>query len=186
MNRQPVPLDKAYLLMNHGPVTLVSSAHGERRNVMAASWTMSVDFSPPKIAVVIDATSFTRQLVDASSAFVLNIPCRRIAAQVLAVGSVSGRDGDKFAACGVAVIAEPAAPAPLIAGCAAWLACRVIDEPDNHARHDLFVAEVTAAWADADIFSNGRWHFPDDASRTVHYLAGGNFLASGEAFAVDA
>lgn len=186
MLRQSVPLDKAYLLMNHGPVTLVSSAHGSRRNVMAASWAMPVDFLPAKLAVVIDARSFTRELVEASAAFVLNIPCRAMARKVLAVGSASGRDGDKFSACAIACIDEPAAPAPLIDGCVAWLACRVIDEPDNRRKHDLFIAEVTAAWADQRVFSEGRWHFPDDDARTLHYLAGGNFLVSGEALSVDA
>ena len=183
MNRQPVPLDKAYLLMNHGPVTLVSSAHGERRNVMAASWTMPVDFSPPKVAVVIDATSLTRQLVDASGAFVLNIPCRAMAEQVLAVGSCTGREVDKFATFAIGTSAEAVTQAPLIDGCIAWLACRVIPEAHNQRCYDLFIAEVVGAWADPRVFAEGRWRFPSDDLRTIHYLAGGNFLASGDAFA---
>lgn len=35
--RLPVPLDKAYRLMNHGPTVLVSARHGEAINVMAAA-----------------------------------------------------------------------------------------------------------------------------------------------------
>ncbi len=58
-NLVPVELPKSYLLLNHGPVTLVSSAHGDRRNVMAASWAMPLDFAPPKVAVVIDSRAFT-------------------------------------------------------------------------------------------------------------------------------
>ncbi|WP_332672287.1 hypothetical protein [Aromatoleum sp.] len=40
MNRNiaPVPLEQAYLLINHGPATLVSARHGGVSNVMAASW----------------------------------------------------------------------------------------------------------------------------------------------------
>ena len=34
--------------------TLVTSAAGGRRNVMAAAWVMPIDFDPPKIAAVID------------------------------------------------------------------------------------------------------------------------------------
>lgn len=34
--RRPVPLDKAYRLLNHGPTVLVSAAHGGQRNIMAA------------------------------------------------------------------------------------------------------------------------------------------------------
>ena len=37
---EEVPLAKSYLLLNHGPVTLVSSAANGRSNVMAAAWAM--------------------------------------------------------------------------------------------------------------------------------------------------
>ena len=72
--RIAVPLPKAYLLLNHGPTVLVSSALGDRRNVMAAAWSMPLDFSPPKVAVVIDKATLTRELVEASGEFVLT--CR--------------------------------------------------------------------------------------------------------------
>ena len=74
--RREVELSKSYRLLNHGPTVLVSAAHGGRRNVMAAAWSMPIDFSPPKVAVVIEGSSFTRELVDASGSFALNIPCR--------------------------------------------------------------------------------------------------------------
>jgi len=35
---QPVPLNTAYRLLNHGPTVLVSSTHGGVDNVMAAAW----------------------------------------------------------------------------------------------------------------------------------------------------
>lgn len=34
----PVPLDKAYRLINHGPTVLVSARHDGVENVMAAAW----------------------------------------------------------------------------------------------------------------------------------------------------
>ena len=98
---QPVDLAKSYLLLNHGPVVLVSSAFHGRRNVMAASWVMPLDFDPPKVLAVIDGRSFTRELVEASGEFALNLPFKRIADKVLAAGSMSGRDGDKFAHAGL-------------------------------------------------------------------------------------
>ncbi len=177
----PVSLEKAYLLLNHGPVTLVSSAVAGRRNVMAAAWTMPLDFSPPKVAVVIDRNTLTRELIEASGEFVLNIPARAMAAQVLAVGSESGRDGDKFARHGLTSLSQPETAAPLIGGCVGWLACRVIPEAHNQQSYDLFLAEVVAAWADPEVFSDGRWHFPDASRRTLHYRAGGHFFVTGEA-----
>ena len=73
----------------------------------------------------------------------------------------------------------------MIAGCAAWLECRVI--PDPHRRFDIILGEVVAAYADARLYSNNRWHFgADPLDRTMHYVAGGNFFATGEAFEVPA
>ena len=89
--RIAVPLPKAYLLLNHGPTVLVSSAHGGRQNVMAAAWNMALDFDPPKVAVVIDKATLTRELVEASGEFVLSVPSRQQAALTLAVGTTVER-----------------------------------------------------------------------------------------------
>ena len=177
--RVAVPLPKAYRLLNHGPTVLVSSAHAGRRNVMAAAWSMPLDFDPPKVAVVIDKVTLTRELVEASGEFVLNVPSRQQAALTLAVGTQSGREVDKFEKLGAGETASMVG-APLIEGCLAWLECRVIAEPHIQQSYDLFLAEVVAAWADPDVFSNGRWHFPDDQRRSIHYLAGGSFFATGD------
>lgn len=175
-----VPLDKAYLLLNHGPVTLVSSAHAGARNIMAAAWAMPLDFSPPKLCVVIDARSRTRSLIEASGVFVLGIPTRAMAQTVLALGSVSGHDCDKFSRFSLATYPASQVEAPILEGCIAALECKVIPEAHNQQRYDLFIGEVAAAWADPRIFSEGRWHFPDAESHSLHYVAGGQFFATGE------
>ncbi len=64
--RIAVPPAKACRLLNHGLTVLVLSAHAGRRNVMAASWSMPLDFDPPKVAVVIDKATPTRELVEAT------------------------------------------------------------------------------------------------------------------------
>lgn len=176
-----VELSKAYRLLNHGPVVLVSSAHGGERNVMTASWCMPLDFDPPRITIVIDKKNYTRALIEASGEFVLNIPGRSLASQVFAAGSRSGRDGDKFEATGLAPRASQVVKAPSVEGCAGWLECRLIPEPHNQASYDLLIAEVVAASADTAAFKDGRWVFEDENLRTLHYVAGGNFLLTGEA-----
>jgi len=189
IERLPVELPKAYRLLNHGPTVLVGSAHGERRNVMAAAWSMPLDFSPPKVAVVIDRNTLTRELVEASGEFSLNVPARAIARETLAVGSVSGREVDKFGDKSgegnrVEAFDGTHIQAPLIGGCLAWLECRVIPEPHNQDRYDLFLGEVVAAWADPRAFRDGHWQFAPGVSRSIHYIAGGNFFETGEAFEV--
>jgi len=186
----PVELSKAYRLLNHGPTILVTSSHGDRRNVMAAAWNMPLDFDPPKIGIVIDRKTYTRELIEASGSFAINVPCRAQAEMVVRVGSSSGREligkdpDDKFAAFGVPTAAASKIEAPLVQGCVAWLECKVIPEPHIQDRYDLFLAEVVAAHADIRVFSDGRWHFEGhDELRTIHHVAGGAFLTIGAAFA---
>ena len=72
-HRLSVPLDKAYRLLNHGPTVLVSAAHGGQRNIMAAAWAMPLDFAPPKVAVVLDKSTWTRVLLEGCAAW---LECR--------------------------------------------------------------------------------------------------------------
>ena len=182
----PVPLDKAYRLLNHGPVVLVSATHAGQHNVMAASWACALDFAPPKVTVVLDKATRTRELVEASGFFALQLPTVPLAALTVALGTDTAKTTpDKLQRHGVAFFEAPGQPAqttpPLVQGCAAWLLCRVVPEPHNQQAYDLFIGEVVAAWADDRVFRNGHWEFdtaPDDL-RTLHYVAGGQFYATG-------
>ncbi|HET8869593.1 MAG TPA: flavin reductase family protein [Aquabacterium sp.] len=173
-----VPLPKAYLLLNHGPVTLISSAYDGRQNVMAAAWVMPLDFAPPKIALVIDKQTYTRHLIEESGTFVVNIPSQRLVSQIKWAGSETGHSVDKLTEL-KALRAGSRVPAALLAGCLGWLECKVIPESHNQQQHDLFIAEVLAAWSDPRVFHDGRWHFEEASDRTVHYSAGGQFFLTG-------
>jgi flavin reductase (DIM6/NTAB) family NADH-FMN oxidoreductase RutF len=181
---QPVALEHASRLVNHGPTVLVTSrsADGRYRNVMAAAWSMPVEFTPPRIAVVIDKHTWTRELVADGGAFGLCIPGPALADLTYAVGSRSGRDGDKYARHGIAAITGPVLGLPLIeAGCSAWLECRLIPEPHAQDAYDTCFGEVVAAAADPRVFARGRWSFRDDNAdlQTIHHLGGGHFVHGG-------
>ena len=177
--RVPVDLRQVSRLLNHGPTVLVSSQHEGRRDVMAAAWNMPLDFSPPKVAVVIDKATYTRELVDASGEFVLAVPCAAQAQLTADVGHVSGRDGDKFQRFGIQSQPGQKVDAPLIEGCLAWLECVVYPEPYVEHRYDLFLAEVVCAWAEDWAFVNGRWvDQPEVQRRALHHLGAGQFFTS--------
>jgi flavin reductase (DIM6/NTAB) family NADH-FMN oxidoreductase RutF len=178
--RIPVALAHAYRLLNHGPTTLVSAAHGTRRNVMAAAWVMGLDFEPPKFAAVIAADTFTRELLVASGECVLHAPTTAQVDLTYAVGTRSGREHDKLDALGIPTEPASLVRAPLVAGCAAWLECRRVPEPEVEERHDLFVLECVAAWADDELWADGDWRFAAGGRRTIHHLKGGVFFATGE------
>src|SRR3970040_2948605 len=70
----PVDLQKAYRLINHGPTVLVSTRHAGVDNVMAAAWACALDFAPPKLTVVLDKSSKTREMIEKQGAFVIQVP----------------------------------------------------------------------------------------------------------------
>ncbi|MDX3906183.1 MAG: flavin reductase family protein [Pigmentiphaga sp.] len=178
----PVALEHASRLINHGPTVLVTSAHGASRNVMAAAWSMPVEFTPPRIAIVIDKRTYTRELASASGSFGVCVPGAAAADLTYAVGSTSGRDIDKFARFGIAAMAGPVLGLPLIeAGCVAWLECRLIREPHTEDAYDTCFGEVVSAAADPRIFEQGRWSLRGDNAdlHTLHHLGAGNFACAG-------
>ena len=169
--------------MNHGPLVMVSATNCALRKVMAAAWAFVLDFTPPKVTVVIDKATATRGLIEASGQFALQLPTRALASLTTGVGSESAHSApDKLHKHGVHLFPAPGSDLPLVQGCVGWLVCKLVPEPHNQQTYDLFIGEVTAAWADDRVFSQGRWHFdgaPDDL-RTIHHVAGGNYLVSGE------
>ncbi len=191
--KQKINPENSYRLLNHGPTVLVTSAHGAHSNIMAAAWNMPLDFDPPKVAIVIDKNTYTRELMEASGIFAINVPCRAQAEMVVRAGNCSGREllgkspDNKLAAFDIPTFPASEISAPLVAGCVAWLECRIIPEPHIQNTYDLFLAEVVAAQADARVFSDGRWLFEGhDELRTIHHVAGGAFMSIGDAFKIGA
>jgi flavin reductase (DIM6/NTAB) family NADH-FMN oxidoreductase RutF len=178
--RRPVDLAHASRLVNHGPTVLVCTEHGGRRNVMAAAWSMPVEFTPPRIAVVVDKRTFTRELLVASGHFALCLPTPPLAGLTWQVGSCSGRDSDKFARHGVAWFPGPVLGLPLVEGCAAWLELRRLPEPHAEEAYDTVFGEVVSAQADDRVFADGRWSLREDNGplHTLHHLGAGNFAVA--------
>lgn len=179
---RPVALEHASRLINHGPTVLITSSDGRRRNIMAAAWSMPVEFTPPRIAVVIDKKTFTRELVAASGSFGICLPGAALIDLSYAVGGVSGRDTDKFEQFGIEADASPILQMPVLSsGCSAWLECRLIPERHTEEAYDTCFGEVVGAAANPRIFANGHWTFNEGNAelQTIHHLGGGQFVCAG-------
>lgn len=182
-NIAPVDLDKAYRLINHGPTVLVSSRHNSIDNVMAAAWACGLDYGPSKVTVVVDSQTKTRQLMESSGLFGLQVPTVAQKELTYYVGSVSLSDeADKVKNSGAKLFNFEGIDLPFVEGCAAWLACRIIPEPHIQNTYDLFIGEVIGAWSDTRVFKDGHWMYEkaDPSMRSIHHVAGGNFYAIGE------
>ena len=89
-----LPLAKAFTLIEPGPVTLVTTAAGRRRNIMTISWTMVMDFTP-KLAFVTGAWNHSFRALVETGECVIAIPSVDMSETVLRIGTCSGADTDK-------------------------------------------------------------------------------------------
>lgn len=184
MTMQSVPLDKAFRLINHGATTLISAQHDGVSNIMAAAWVCALDFQPSRLTIVLDKSTFTRPLVEQSGYFAVQLPTQKQAKLVMQMGRSRRFDPNKIQ--DVPVFYQENYPIPLVQDCVAWLICKVLPEADNQQKYDLFIGEVVAAWADERVFRDGHWQFDDapDDLRTLHYVSGGQFFATGQSVLV--
>ena len=180
---RPIELRHASRLLNHGPTVLITSRDEtiDRRNVMAAAWSMPVEFEPPRIAIVVDKSTWSRELIERSGKFGIVIPGVAAANWTYAVGSVSGRDEDKFNCYGIPVVNGPELGLPVIEEkCLAWMECRLLPVTSAAEKYDTLFGEVVSAAADERAFVAGRWQFDGDKLNTLHHLGAGTFVASGK------
>lgn len=164
---------------------MISAKADGEANIMSASWVCALEYEPTaKLTAVIDKGAYTRQLIEKSEYFAIQIPVAAQADLVMAMGTSHHQKTDKIA--NVPVFYQDGFDIPLVQGCAAWIICKLLPEPHNQQAHDLFIGEVQAVWADDRIFENGHWKFEqgDDSLKTLHYIAGGQFYRIGESLTV--
>lgn len=161
-------LDKVYQLIEPGPVVLLTTSHRGTPNVMAMSWHMMVEFTPPQIACIVSNRNHSFKALRRSKECVIAIPPADYAKTVVAIGNCSGADGDKFATLGIATKPARIVAAPLLPDCFANLECRVVDTRMVNA-YCMFILEVAQAWIDPD---------RRDA-KTIHHQGWGTFAVDG-------
>lgn len=184
---RPVPLDKSYRLLNHGPTVLVSAQDAHSTGVMTAAWACALELTPAKVTVVLDKATKTREIIENSGYFALQVPTLKQLKMVYALGMISQRDApEKLRQCGVELFKFNLSDIPVVDGCSAWILCKLIPEPHNQQTHDLFIGEVIAAYADERVFRDGHWLYQDvaDEWKSLHHVAGGHFYTIGNAVSV--
>lgn len=162
---ETLPLSRAFTLIEPGPVVLVTTHDGQRDNVMTITWTMVMDFSPT-FAITTGPWNHSYAALLATRECVLSIPTADMIDTVIAIGTCSGRDTDKFAAFGLTRLPASQVRAPLIGECLAHIECRVTDIVE---RHGIIVLDGVAAHID-----KAR---PD--RRLLHAVGDGTFIVDG-------
>ncbi|MGQ9823861.1 MAG: flavin reductase family protein [Desulfotomaculales bacterium] len=174
MIKESLPVEEAYRLINPGCVVLLTSAYRDRQNVMALAWHTPLSRRPPLVGIAVAQKHFTAELISASEEFALNIPGADLLEQVLFCGRVCGREKDKFKEARITPETAKKIRAPLVAQCAGYLECGVVDR-HKVGDHYLFVGEVLAAGAAPALFS-GQWK---ESAELLHHLGGKLFYTGG-------
>lgn len=132
-------------------VTAVVAVHWQGKdNAMAVAWNMPISRTPPLYAVSIASRRYTNELIRQAGEYAINFVPTDMAELVLAMGSVSGRDTDKFERFGVAKD-RAFTTAPVLQDAYAAYECRLIDAK-TYGDHDLLIGEVVGVHHDDACF----------------------------------
>jgi len=107
--------------------------------VMSASWVFPLSMDPPLFGVSISPKRHSFGLIRKGRAFAINIPTADMEKAVVACGTKSGRDSDKFADTGLTK--EEGVRVPLIKECSASIECEVVNELEA-GDHVVFVGKL--------------------------------------------
>ncbi|MEA2007846.1 MAG: flavin reductase family protein [Chloroflexota bacterium] len=152
------------------PAVMVSCGTGEKANIITLAWVGILCSKPPLIGLGVRPSRHSYDLIQQGGEFVINIPSAKQAKELDYCGIVSGRDEDKWAACGFTKAAGTEVEVPLIAECPVNLECR-LQETLSLGLHDLFIGEVVAVQMDEDVLDeNG--HLDFDKAKPFAYLDG--------------
>ncbi|HSN58520.1 MAG TPA: flavin reductase family protein [Clostridiaceae bacterium] len=166
MSMTELPIEKAFTLIEPGPVVFVTTNDGEKNNIMTITWHMVTDFTP-RIALTTGAWNHSFDTLMKTKECVLAVPTVDLAEKAVRIGTVSGRSVDKFEESGLTPLPAGQVKAPLIAECLGCIECRVIDYIEAY---DIIILEGKRAWIDND----------RKERRTFHAVGDGTFVVDGE------
>ena len=88
-------------LLNPEPPVLVSCGGLENPNLITIGWTGTICTQPSMVSISVRPERYSHHLIQESGQFAINLPTEALVRSVDWCGVKSGRDVDKFAACGL-------------------------------------------------------------------------------------
>ncbi len=141
------------------PAVLVSCGAGERANIITLAWVGTLCSDPPLVGISVRPSRYSHGLIKETSEFVINLPSADQVRWVDYCGVVSGRDVDKWAACGFTPAPATEVQVPIIAECPVNIECRV-RRTLTLGSHDLFIGQVMIVQVDEAVLDErGRLNF---------------------------
>ena len=158
-------MNKAFILIEPGPVVLVTTNDGKKDNIMTISWTMVLDFTPV-FAITTGEWNYSYTALRKTKECVISIPTVDMLDKVVGIGTCSGADTDKFDKFRLTPLKAIEVKAPLIKECLANIECKVVDIVK---KHNIVVLDAVAAYFDTS----------RKEKRTFHAVGDGTFIVDG-------
>jgi flavin reductase (DIM6/NTAB) family NADH-FMN oxidoreductase RutF len=147
---QEIALPNAYRVTPTG-LYLISTAYQNKRNVQFAFRALGLGDEPPLLLIGIQDKNFSREIIQKSREFVINVCSTNQLHAVDKSRTLSGRDvEDKFVALGLDTVPAKLVQAPLVAGCHANVECKLVNEMEVEGLY-LFVGQALAAHVDDQV-----------------------------------
>lgn len=153
------------------PVFVVGTYDAQDRpNIMTAAWAGICCSKPPCVSISLRKATYTYGNLLDRGAFTVNLPSESQVCLADHAGMYSGRDRDKFKACGLTPVRGEFVDAPYIREFGWNLECRVIHTLEI-GLHTLFVGEILDVKVDEKWVGSGS--VPDiERFKPVAYAAG--------------
>ncbi len=165
------------------PAALICSVDEDGKpNIVTLGECFNLSIARPVIiGIAIRTATYSHGLIRQQGEFTVNLPGPELLAQVDGVGSVSGRDCDKFERFGLTPLPAQKVAPPIIAECPLNLECKVLAEHEV-GDHQLFLGGVLVEHVDADKLGEDGKPDPDALDMLIYanntYFAGGPRLGT--------
>ncbi len=117
---------------------VIGSRAGDEHNGMTANWVTQISFDPPLVAIAIQNDAKTKQLIEKSKVFSINIIAAGGKALLTRFIKHQRRVGNKL---GDDEIEDGVTGAPILKAALSFIECRVVSQA-THGDHTLFIGEV--------------------------------------------
>ena len=126
------------------PAVMVSCQRpSEKPNIITVAWAGTVCSDPPMCSISVRKERYSYDIIRETGEFVINLCGQGQLKAMDYCGVRSGRNEDKFAACGLTAASVDGLIAPAIAQCPLHLGCKV-ESFVPLGSHDLFIGRITA------------------------------------------
>ena len=160
------------------PAVMVSCGReGEKPNIITVAWAGTICSDPAMVSISVRKERYSHDIIKETGEFVINLVNKRLVRATDYCGVKSGRDVDKFSACGL-----HSAPGSVLTDCPILeespvnLECRVT-QVIPLGSHDLFLAEVVACDVDESLLDESGKLCLEKAKLIVY--SHGDYLALG-------